>query len=72
VGDGLGVPIEQWQPGDVIVQRHKLMVPKETMPGRYGLQIGAYWLDTQERWPTRDDNGKTGDALILNWVQVLN
>jgi len=72
VGDGLGVPIEQWQSGDVIVQRHKLMVPKGTMPGRYGLQIGAYWLDTQERWPTRDDNGKAGDTLILNWVQVLN
>jgi hypothetical protein len=71
VGDGLGVPIEQWQPGDMIVQRHKLTVPKGTVPGRYDLQIGAYWLDTQERWPTRDDNGKIGDRLTLNWVQVL-
>ena len=29
VGDGLGVPIESWQPGDVFVQRHTLTVPKD-------------------------------------------
>ena len=27
VADGLGVPVEQWQVGDVIVQRHRLTLP---------------------------------------------
>lgn len=70
-GDGLGVPIDQWRPGDVIVQRHRLSVPPETPPGRYSIQVGAYWLDTLERWPTRDENGSS-DRLALTWVEVLD
>jgi len=49
VGDGLGVPIEQWQNGDLIVQRHQLTLPPETPPGTYHLVAGAYWLDSLER-----------------------
>jgi len=51
VGDGLGFPIEQWQPGDVIVQRHVLSIPVDAQPGEYTVITGAYWLDTLERWP---------------------
>ncbi len=51
VGDGLGFPIEQWQPGDVIMQRHALSVPADVRPGEYTVIAGAYWLDTLERWP---------------------
>ena len=71
VGDGLGVPIDQWRPGDVIVQRHRLSVPPEAPPGRYSIEVGAYWLDTLERWPTRDENG-SNDRLLLTWVEVLD
>jgi hypothetical protein len=72
VGDGIGMPIEQWQPGDIIVQRHRLQVSKETLPGRYWIQAGAYWLDTLERWPARDENGQASDRLMLTWVEVLD
>lgn len=54
VGDGLGFPIEQWQPGDVIVQFHTLVMPEDAAPGTYTIQTGAYWLDTMERWTTDD------------------
>ncbi|MBN2004743.1 MAG: phospholipid carrier-dependent glycosyltransferase [Anaerolineae bacterium] len=50
VGDGLGFPVEQWRPGDVIVQRHILSIPPIVPAGTYTLTTGAYWLDTMERW----------------------
>ena len=70
VGDGLGVPIEQWLPGDIIVQRHRLAVPEDTPQGRYRLQTGAYWLDTLERWSVRLEDGSTSDRLLLNEIEI--
>jgi 4-amino-4-deoxy-L-arabinose transferase-like glycosyltransferase len=52
VGDGLGVPPETWQAGDVIVQRHRLTLPPDAPGGDYALYVGAYWLDSMERWST--------------------
>ncbi len=45
VGDGLGVPIEQWRVGDVLVQQHPLSLPPTTAPGQYVVTTGGYWLD---------------------------
>ncbi|MBN1179859.1 MAG: hypothetical protein JXD18_11635, partial [Anaerolineae bacterium] len=50
VGDGLGVPIDQWQVSDIIIQRHRLSVPEDTPAGVYQVRAGVYWLDTMERW----------------------
>jgi hypothetical protein len=63
VGDGLGVPIDQWRAGDVLVQRHRLLIPEGTLPGNYQLQTGAYWLDTMERWT--GTRGTGDEALFL-------
>jgi len=48
LADGLGVSPVMWQPGDIIVQRHRFPLP----PASVGLyfRTGAYWLDTMERW----------------------
>jgi hypothetical protein len=64
IGDGLGVPIESWHPGDVIVQRHHLMI-RDAVPGAYWLQTGAYWLDTMERWSIPVDEQAVGDQILL-------
>jgi len=64
VEDGLGVPIEVWHPGDVIVQRHHITIP-DHVPGAYWLQTGAYWLDTMERWPIIIDEQTAGDRILL-------
>jgi 4-amino-4-deoxy-L-arabinose transferase-like glycosyltransferase len=49
VADGLGVSPLALASSDVVVQRHRfLMPPKGT---KAWLQTGAYWLDTGERWP---------------------
>ncbi|NMC01479.1 MAG: hypothetical protein GYA30_03790, partial [Chloroflexi bacterium] len=40
-------PIDQWQTGDIIVQRHRLPAPESE---GYAFRLGGYWLDTMERW----------------------
>jgi len=69
VGDGLGVEVWQWRPGDVIVQRHLLQVPEGAPKGEYRLQTGAYWLDTMERWPVYDESNAS-DRIPLTTVSV--
>ncbi len=64
VGDGLGFPIEQWQPGDVIVQRHVLPIPADARPGVYTVIAGAYWLDTMERWLIWIEGGGHTGVLV--------
>ncbi|MCD6285174.1 MAG: hypothetical protein J7M39_04585, partial [Anaerolineae bacterium] len=64
VADGLGTSIENWQPGDVIVQRHHLQTP-DNQGGHYYLQTGAYWLDTMERWKTSSEDGDSADSILI-------
>ena len=71
VGDGLGVPVDQWRLGDVIVQRHLLQVPEDAPAGEYWLQTGAYWLDRMERWQTWMD-GTTGDRILLSEITITH
>lgn len=64
--DGLGYPIEQWRPGDRLIQIHRLQLPAtwSSVPSSLTLQTGAYWLDSLERWPV----DRTNDAIILTTV----
>jgi hypothetical protein len=70
VGDGLGVPVDTWQPGDVIIQRHLLSLAPDAPSGEYTLYTGAYWLDTLERWPVIQEGQATRDQLSLPPVQL--
>ena len=69
VGDGLGVPIESWQPGDVFMQRHTLTLPKDAPSGSYWIQTGVYWLDDGKRWAVQDARA-TGDRAVLIALKV--
>jgi len=69
VGDGLGVPLESWQVGDVFVQRHALTLPGDAPSGPYWIQTGVYWLDSGERWPVRDGRA-AGDRVLLMPLEV--
>jgi len=64
VADGLGTSIENWQPGDVIVQRHRFQIP-DNQGGPYYLQIGGYWLDTMERWEASSEDGDSADSILI-------
>jgi hypothetical protein len=69
VGDGLGVPIESWKPGDVFVQRHALTLSKDALAGVYWVQTGVNWLAGGIRWPVRDSRAE-GDRVLLTTLQV--
>jgi hypothetical protein len=66
VADGMGFPVDQWQPGDLILQRHRLPLPADAPPGEYTLATGAYWLDTMERWGIMVDGKPAGDQILLS------
>ncbi len=46
--DGLGVPAEYWQEGDVIIQRHP--ISPDLPPGEYGVVVGLYSLANGTRY----------------------
>ncbi|MCX7683113.1 MAG: glycosyltransferase family 39 protein [Anaerolineae bacterium] len=48
IADGLGVPREMLEPGDILVQRHRFGPVTEGTA--LWLRTGAYWLDSLERW----------------------
>jgi 4-amino-4-deoxy-L-arabinose transferase-like glycosyltransferase len=80
VGDGLGIPVDQLLPDDVIVQRHVFQIPAETSPGAYWIQVGAYTLPDVQRLPvyasTRSeasltqDHTAAGDRLLVGQIEV--
>jgi 4-amino-4-deoxy-L-arabinose transferase-like glycosyltransferase len=61
------VPTSTWQPGETVVDEHRLTLP----PGSNAtaLEIGVYLLSTGERLPAVDvTSGKSeGDAIRLPW-----
>jgi hypothetical protein len=70
IGDGLGVPWDQLQPMDILVQQHLLSTPQE-MPGdSYWFQAGAYWLDTMERWSVLVEDEVAGDRILLMSLEL--
>jgi hypothetical protein len=69
-GDGLGVSVENWQPGDVIVQRHTLSIPHDAPLGTYQIQTGVYTLDDLRRFSVIRGGVTLGDHLLLAPVEV--
>jgi hypothetical protein len=70
VGDGLGVPLDSMQVGDVIVQRHDLPQSEGQVAGVEAIETGAYWLDTMERWAVLDADKQVGDRIVLTSFEV--
>jgi hypothetical protein len=71
VGDGLGVPIENWQPGDVIAQRHALEIPADTPPGEYWIHVGAYTLSDLRRLNIATAEQSGADRVLLERIKVV-
>ncbi len=70
VGDGLGVPRELWQVGDVLAQRHALLIPPDAPAGVYTPHVGVYWLDTMERWTVRAGSQTGQDHIVLPAMMI--
>ncbi len=77
--DLIGYPSWQWQPGDEFAQVHRFVIPPDTGPGQYPLEVGVYMRDipsaVQPNPPTvrmmvYDGDKVTGDRVLLPPVQV--
>jgi hypothetical protein len=71
VADGLGVPIENWQVGDIIVQRHILEIPPDAPAGMYWMQVGAYTLPDLRRLVVTAAQWPTSDRILLQRIEVV-
>ncbi len=71
VGDGLGVAVELWTPGSLLIQRHRLTIPAETPPGKYTFRTGAYTYPELERLPVTFDDGSTSDSISIGQLEIL-
>jgi 4-amino-4-deoxy-L-arabinose transferase-like glycosyltransferase len=64
-------PTSSWGEGEVIVDRHGVLLGDELAPGTYELRVGMYLPTTGERLPVQDAAGKPlGDSLSLGTVEV--
>ena len=69
--DALDAPSWNWQPGDLIVQIHPVVVPSETVPGFYETAVGLYDRTSGERRPRLDDTGAiVGTHSLVAPLQV--
>jgi hypothetical protein len=58
-------PTTGWVEGEIIVDRHRLVVKAETLPGEYALEIGLYEPVSEHRLDVLADGGQRSDYLIL-------
>ncbi len=70
VGDGLGFTADQWQPGDMFVQRSLLQIPAGTPSGTLWAQTGLYTLENIQRLPVFVSGASAGDTLRLGALRV--
>jgi hypothetical protein len=70
VADGLGFTADQWQVGDVFIQRHVFQILAGTPPGTLWAQTGLYTLDNIQRLPVSVNGAPAGDTLRLTSLQV--
>ena len=70
VGDGLGVPVDQWPIAGLIIQRHTFEIPAETAPGDYVLNVGAYTLPDLTRLPVSREEIGIGDHVTAGEITV--
>ena len=65
--DGGRYPTGAWQPGEIILDLHRLVLPPDALPGDYQLEVGLYLLDTLERLPAAASGGARlpDDAFVF-------
>ncbi|MFN2162593.1 MAG: ArnT family glycosyltransferase [Candidatus Promineifilaceae bacterium] len=61
--DALDAPSWSWQPGDTILQVHRLQLPAGLQGGAYHPSIGIYDGQTGERVPLYDGSGPTAETV---------
>jgi hypothetical protein len=65
-------PTEQWQAGELIIQRIDVPVPPGTPPGGYRLRVGLFEEESGQRLQLLDEQGRlAGDAWLAEGATVV-
>ena len=64
------LPTTLWSPGEVVIDRHGVLLPPTLPAGEYTLSVGLYNLMTGERLPVVSGEVRN-DHLVLGTVQVV-
>jgi len=69
---GGAYPTSHWTAGQVVEDRYEWLVPKDTPPGEYPIEVGMYLLDTGERLPVFNPQGERlpEDRVLLGSLTV--
>jgi hypothetical protein len=59
------LPTSDWSPGDVIPDRHRLLLPADLASGRYQIITGMYSLETLERLPVKVAVPQDADDAVM-------
>jgi hypothetical protein len=66
-------PTSGWQEGELIVDRHGLLLPDNLPPGEYELRVGIYLPTKGERLPVAGPEGESlGDSMALVRIVVAH
>jgi hypothetical protein len=68
-GDGLA-PMTGWEPGEVLIDRYGISVPRGTPTGRYTLIVAVYHAVSGKRLTVAREGEPAGDAAVLGEVVV--
>jgi 4-amino-4-deoxy-L-arabinose transferase-like glycosyltransferase len=65
-------PTSTWEPGETIIDAHKMPIDVNALPGIYELQVGLYKDDTLERLRIfTPDGGQANDLIYLSRMRIL-
>lgn len=64
-------PTNRWLPGQVIQDLHGIVLPKNTAPGTYQIEVGLYQVSSGERDPVVNTQGRViGNRVLVVTVRV--
>jgi hypothetical protein len=71
--DGQPTPLTtDWTPGEIVEDRHSFVVPPETPPGIYQIELGLYTRPDFDRLTLLDATSAEGaDRLLLGPLEVV-
>ncbi|MFP3895723.1 MAG: ArnT family glycosyltransferase [Anaerolineales bacterium] len=66
------MPTTRWQAGEVILDDHRVTIEEDAPPGEYHIVLGMYDLETMQRLPILDADGKPlgKDQILIQGVRI--
>jgi hypothetical protein len=61
-----------WEPGDVLIQYHRLTLPGDVAPGTYQLELGLYTSIQMKRLVIYDGGHPVADRLLLQSIELVS